>query len=242
MRRLLVLQHLERERPGLFFKIAEERGFRVFTFRLDLGASLPKLKNGDLLLVLGGPMGIGDIGTMIYPWLTEEVCLIKDALNQGVGIIGVCLGAQLLAYAAGGDVEMLQDELSHRPLAEIGWDKIFPQSFENKCKLTEILSNPFHVLHWHGDRIILPNTAELIASSDRCKEQLFRIGSFAYGMQFHIEIDDDMVNTWIKEDKKFICSALGKDGQFILRQQQKEFVHKTLNSRIDFIHTLFDLM
>jgi len=242
MSRLLVLQHLERERPGLFVNLAEERGFSVCTFRLDLGDSLPELRNGDLLLVLGGPMGIRDIGTSTYPWLIEEVGLIKEALNQGIGLIGVCLGAQLLAYAAGGDVETLQEEVSHQPLAEIGWDNIFPQSLENYCKLTTLLGYPFPVLHWHGDRILLPNTAELIASSCRCKEQLFSIGSLAYGLQFHVEIDDEMVNTWISEDQKFISSALGADGQSILKQQQKEFGHKTLDSRLEFLNTLFDLL
>ena len=242
MTRLLVLQHLERERPGHFLKLAEERGFTVCTFRLDLGDSFPELMSGDLLLVLGGPMGIRDIGTSTYPWLIDEVGFIKEALSQGVGIIGVCLGAQLLAYAAGGDVEMLLEELSRQPLAEIGWDNIFPHSLENNCKLRTLLDLPFPVLHWHGDRIILPNTAELIASSCRCKEQLFSIGPLAYGLQFHVEIDEEMVNTWITEDHKFISSVLGADGQSILKQQQKEFGSKTLASRLEFISTLFDLL
>ena len=242
MSRLLVLQHLERERPGLFVNLAEERGFSVCTFRLDLGDSLPELRNGDLLLVMGGPMGIRDIGTSTYPWLIEEVGLIKEALKQGIGIIGVCLGAQLLAYAAGGDVERLQEDGSDQPLAEIGWENIFPNSLENHCQLTTLLAYPFPVLHWHADRILLPNTAELIASSCRCKEQLFSIGSLAYGIQFHVEIDNEMVNTWISEDHKFISSALGVDGQSVLKKQQKEFGYKTLNSRLEFLNILFDLL
>ena len=242
MTRLLVLQHLERERPGHFLKLAEERGFTVCTFRLDLGDSFPELMSGDVLLVLGGPMGIRDIGTSTYPWLIDEVAFIKEALSQGVGIIGVCLGAQLLAYAAGGDVELLLEEVSQQPLAEIGWDNIFLQSLDNNCKLTTLLDHSFPVLHWHGDRILLPNTAELIASSYRCKEQLFSISSLAYGIQFHVEIDDEMVNTWIIEDQKFISSALGTDGQSILKQQQKEFGLKTLESRLEFLNILFDLL
>ncbi len=242
MSRLLVFKHLEREGPGLFVNIANERGFSVSIIRLDLGDSLPELRNGDLLLVLGGPMGVRDIGTSTYPWLIEEVDLIKQALDQGIGLIGICLGAQLLAYAAGGDVEQLQEEVSHNPLAEIGWDNIFVQSKGNNCKLTTLLSNPFPVLHWHGDRILLPNSAELIARSYRCKEQLFSIGSLAYGLQFHIEIDDEMVNTWISEDQKFISSALGAEGQSILKQQQEEFGQKTLLSRLEFLNILFDLL
>ena len=242
MSRLLVLQHLERERPGLFVNIAEERGFTVCTFRLDLGDSLPELMVGDLLLVLGGPMSIRDIGTSTYPWLNEEVGLIKNALNQGVGLIGVCLGAQLLAYAAGGGVEMLEEDVSHEPLAEIGWGKIFTQSLENNSKFKSLFESPFPVLHWHGDRILLPSTAELLASSCGCQEQLFTVGASAYGVQFHVEVDDEMVYKWISEDQEFIYSALGANGQSILKQQQKEYGHKTLNLRLKFLNILFDLL
>ena len=242
MSRLLVLQHLEREKPGLFIKLAEERGFSVCTFRLDLGDSLPEIKKGDLLLVLGGPMGIRDIGNPTFPWLKDEVSLIKKALNQGVGIIGVCLGAQLLAYAAGGNIEVLKDGIFHQPLAEIGWDIVFPKSLEDNSEISKLLNYPFPVLHWHGDRVILPNTAKLIASSRRCKEQLFSIGTLAYGIQFHVEINDEMVNTWIIEDEKFISSALGENGQTILKQQQKEFGDKSLDSRLEFLNKLFDLL
>ncbi len=238
MCRLLVLQHLEREGPGLFAQIAEDRGFTVFIFRLDLGDSLPVLKTGDLLLVLGGSMGIRDIGNPNYSWLTKEVDLIKDALNQDIAIIGVCLGAQLLAYAAGGDVEVLNEEISGRPLAEIGWHNVYSHGFENIDKLTTLLGKDFPVLHWHGDRILLPPTAELLASSSRCEEQLFKIGSFAYGIQFHVEIENEMVNRWIEEDKDFISLALGKDGQSILKKQQKEYSNKTLEARLEFINTL----
>tara|TARA_B100001029_G_C14929569_1_gene376828 strand:+ start:56 stop:787 length:732 start_codon:yes stop_codon:yes gene_type:complete len=242
MSRLLVLQHLEREGPGLFLQIAKERGFSVFTFRLDLGDSLPEINKGDLLLVLGGPMGLRDIGNPIYSWLIEEVNLIKEALNKEVGLIGVCLGAQLLAYAAGGDIEVLKEGISYQPLAEVGWHTIFSEGLEKDDKLTNLFGSPFPVLHWHGDRILLPTNAELIASSNRCKEQLFKIGSFAYGIQFHIEIENQMVDRWIEEDKQFVFSALGQDGQTILKKQQKEYGNKTLKARLRFLNTLIDLV
>ena len=242
MSRLIVLQHLEREGPGLFVQIAEERGFDVCTFRMDLGDSLPELSNEDLLLVLGGPMGIRDIGNPNFPWLQKEVDLIKEALTHEVGIIGVCLGAQLLAYAAGGDVELLKEETSHKPLAEIGWHTVLSNVFEKDNKLSILLSKPFPVLHWHGDRILLPTTAEVIASSSRCKEQLFQIGPLAYGIQFHVEIENEMVNRWIEEDKKFISSTLGIDGQSILKKQQIEYGNKTLEARLEFLNTMIDLV
>ena len=242
MSRLLVLQHIEREGPGLFRQIAEKKGISVCIFRLDLGDPLPELNNGDLLLVLGGPMGVSDIGDPMFPWLNKEVDLLKKALTQHIGIIGVCLGAQLLAYAAGGDVEVLEEGISCQPLAEIGWQPVSSHVFKKNNKLTTLLSKPFPVLHWHGDRILLPTSAELIASSVRCKEQLFQIGPLAYGIQFHVEIDNDMVNRWIEEDKKFVLSALGIDGQSILKKQQKENGYKTLEARLEFLNTLIDLV
>ena len=89
---------------------------------------------------------------------------------------------------------------------------------------------------------VLPTKSEVIASSARCKEQFFQIGSLAYGIQFHVEIDNEMVERWIEDDYKFISSALGKDGQSILKKQQKEYGDKTLEARVEFIKTLFDLV
>ena len=240
MNRLIVLQHLEREGPGLFIQIAKQRGFSVSIVRLDLGDSLPEITKGDVLLILGGPMGIRDIGNQYYPWLIKEFDLIKIALIKKVGIIGVCLGAQLLAHAAGGDVEVLQGGSPLRPLAEIGWHSISSQITDKSNQLITLLEKPTPVLHWHGDRILLPESAELIASSRRCKEQLFKIGSIAYGLQFHIEIDDNMIGRWIEEDKQFISSALGETAQSILKKQQLKYGKKTLSIRLELLNKLFD--
>ena len=101
MKRLLVLKHLEREGPGLFYQIAKEREIKIEIIRLYLGESLPKTNKEDLLLIMGGPMGIKDIGSTKYPWLKKESDFIKLELKKKTSIIGVCLGAQLLANEAG---------------------------------------------------------------------------------------------------------------------------------------------
>ena len=119
IRRLLVLQHLEIEGPGLFEQIDKERDF------------------------------------------------IKKELENERPIIGVCLGAQLLASAAGGDVEILKYGSPPKALPEIGWSQIFINKSNKDFKA--LFKDPFHVLHWHGDRILLPNKAVLIASSTRCR-------------------------------------------------------------------------
>ena len=106
----------------------------------------------------------------------------------------------------------------------------------------EFFEEPFHVLHWHGDRILLPNKAVLIASSARCKEQFFRIGNFAYGLRFHIETTAGMINNWIKEDKEFVLKGLGLNGQEILKEENKKYIDKTFLKRKLLISKLFELL
>ena len=242
MPRLLVLQHMEREGPGLFLKIAEARDMQIKIIRLYLGEDLPQVSNGDLLLILGGSMGVRDINDSRYPWLSKEISIIKHALSNQIPIIGVCLGAQLLSYAAGGDTEILVEAFNNKPSPEVGWGNIYIVDKDNKDSESYFLGNSFKVLHWHGDRILLPSTAQLIASSEYCKEQFFKIGTSAYGMQFHLEIDDQMVLKWIQEDEQFIKSALGEHASSILQRQQKQFGDETSSIRLEFLNKLFDKM
>ena len=240
MKRLLVLQHLEIEGPGLFCDIAKERSMNIEIIRLDIGDYLPKTNQEDLLLILGGPMGVKDIGSKKYPWLKKERDFIKSELKKKTRMIGVCLGAQLLANAAGGDVEILKYGSPPKPLPEIGWSEVFFNQSNND--LNKFCKTPFHVLHWHGDRILLPKNAEIIASSKRCKEQFFKIGEFAYGLQFHIESNKEMIERWINEDKLFIMRGLGPKGQAILRQEYNQFGEKTISNRKLLINKLFNLL
>ena len=240
MKRLLVLQHVEIEGPGLFEQIAKERDLKIEIIRLDKNDNLPQTKEGDLILIMGGPMGVKDIGSERYPWLKLERDFVKRELENKRPIIGVCLGAQLLASAAGGDVEILKYGSPPKALPEIGWSQLFINKSNNEFK--ELFEEPFHVLHWHGDRILLPNKAVLIASSVRCKEQFFRIGEFAYGLQFHIEATESMIKELIKEDKEFIYRALGINGQKILREENRKYIDKTFFKRRLLISKLFNLL
>ena len=240
IKRLLVLQHLEIEGPGLFKQFAEERDLKIEIIRLDKKDNLPKTKKGDLILIMGGPMGVKDIESDKYSWLKLERDFIRRELEKKRSIIGVCLGAQLVANAAGGDVEILKYGYPPKELPEIGWSQIFIDKSNSDFK--SLFEDPFHVLHWHGDRILLPNKAVLIASSARCNEQFFRIGDFAYGLQFHIETTGAMINKWIKEDKEFVFKGLGSNGQEILREENKKYNDKTFLKRKHLINKLFELL
>jgi len=240
IKRLLVLQHLEIEGPGLFKQFAEERDLKIEIIRLDKKDNLPQTKEGDLILIMGGPMGVKDIGSDKYSWLKLERDFIRRELENKRPIIGVCLGAQLLASAAGGDVEILKCGYPPKELPEIGWSQIFIDKSNSDFKA--LFEDPFYVLHWHGDRILLPSKAVLIASSALCREQFFRIGDYAYGLQFHIETTGAMINKWIKEDKEFVFKGLGLNGQEILREENKKFSDKTFLKRKLLINKLFELL
>ncbi len=242
MTRLLVIQHLEREGPGMFLGLAQERGLEVKVIRVDLGESLPTPEKGDGLLVLGGPMGVADLANSAFPWLLEEVHLIEHALENQNPFIGVCLGAQLLAHAAGGGVEPLLGGLSHNPLAEVGWAPIEPAVEADIDPLIANFRQPLDVLHWHGDRILLPAKAKILASSHRCREQLFRIGPCAYGLQFHLEVEDSDVFNWIREDGEFIRAALGDDAPSILREQQHKYGPISRPRRLQLLDDLISLL
>ncbi len=240
MKKLLVLKNIEREGPGLFLKIAKEKGFLPEIYNLYLGENLPEPQKDDLILIMGGPMSVRDINNEKYFWLREETYFLKRAIENQISIIGVCLGAQLLAHVLGGKIERLKDESNKENKPELGWSEISSIEEKSNEKISLSVKGPLKVLHWHGDRIILPPQAKLLASSNRCREQLFKVGESIYGLQFHVETEEGMTSDWIKNDKKFIISGLGKKGQKILRNQCYKFESSTLNERILFINKILE--
>lgn len=217
MDRLVVLQHLEREGPGLFAREALARGWQLHICRLDQGASPPPWRQGDRLLVLGGPMGVADVGHPAFPWLQDEVTLLREALAQGRPTIGVCLGAQLLALAAGGGAVPLMVGDPPTPLRELGFGAI-TWTVDPACEpLLQGLAASELVLHWHGDRCLLPPQAQLLASSLHCREQVFRLGPAAVGLQCHVEVEMAQLERWLQEDSASVRAALGADGMARIR-------------------------
>lgn len=170
------LQHVSFETPALIGTEAEARGIELRTIRIDLGEQPPPAGEIDGLIVMGGPMGVND--TVEYPGLVAEMALIGDAVRGGLPVIGVCLGAQLLAASLGGRVYP-------GPAEEAGAGEV-----------TLVADDPvlgkagvkLPVLHWHRDTFDLPEGAELLASSEVYENQAFRLGQRAYGLQFHVEI------------------------------------------------------
>jgi GMP synthase-like glutamine amidotransferase len=188
--RCLVLQHVEPESP-----YALEDRLTLAEIDLDVrqvhrGDPVPSdIEDFDGLIVMGGPMSAAsDDG---FPSRVAEIAVIADALSAGVPTLGVCLGAQLLAAAVGARVY---------PGAggpEIGWGLVTLTADCAEDALLRGLSATVEVMHWHGDTFDLPDGAVRLAENDRYVNQAFRVGDSAWGLQFHLEVTADAVQTFV---------------------------------------------
>jgi GMP synthase (glutamine-hydrolysing) len=215
MNRVVVLQHLDREGSGYIAELFARRGLAVAPVRLDLGAPVPAMMEpGDVLVVMGGSMGVGDIGNPGYPFLAGEVALLRTVLAKQQPVLGICLGAQLLAHAAGARVYPNQRPDAAgamQPAREVGFGTVRLIGRDREAVL-QGLPESLPVLHWHGDTFDLPPGAVHLAASELCRHQAFRIGPRAFGLQFHVEVDAELVRLWAREDAAFAESALGPEG------------------------------
>lgn len=208
-------------------ELLSEAGYQVEVVEAFRRASLPAdLGAEDILVVMGGPMGVADIGKPATPWLAPVVDLLRSRLAKDWPNIGVCLGMQLIAHAAGAKVLPMTDGAG-KPLREVGWGRL---DFVGTDAITRGLPASVEVLHWHGDGCALPAGATLLASTQVCPVQMFRLGR-SCGMQFHPEIDGPTACLWAQEDAQFVQAANGPDGVARLQAASPEAARRTYAHR-----------
>lgn len=179
---MLVVQHVEPEGPALLAGALAAAGCELDVVRTDLGAALPRDMSAHAgLVIMGGPMSAAGDGRD-YPSRGAEVALARDALSRGTPTLGVCLGAQVVALAGGAAVYP-------GDAPEIGWGPVTIEPAAAGDPLLGDITGEMTVLHWHGDTFDLPGGAVHLASSPAYPNQAFRLGSAAWGLQFHVEVD-----------------------------------------------------
>jgi len=170
-------QHVPFEGLGSIAPWLEARGASVTGTRFFEECTLPTANDVDLLIVMGGPMSVND--ESIYPWLKDEKRFIKEAIGRGKPVLGVCLGAQLIANAMGARVYPNAEK-------EIGWFPIHRAHTPGARGAFQFPKDSL-VFHWHGETFDLPAGAIRLARSEGCENQAFQVGHNVIGLQFHLE-------------------------------------------------------
>lgn len=187
MKTVLALRHLAFEDLGLIEPVLRQRGFQVKYHEAGVDDfAAVDLDAVDLLIVLGGPISVEDEER--FPWLVDEVALIRQRLDSQRPLLGICLGAQLMARALGARVKPMG-------VKEIGFSPLTLTTAGQGTALAELGSQP--MLHWHGDQFELPVGMTSLAASPVCPHQAFAPHAKALGLQFHPEVDPARFEQWL---------------------------------------------
>src|SRR5262245_5627303 len=204
MKKLLVLQHVPHELLGTLNPLLKKSGFRIryVNFARHPDAQ-PSLDGYDGMVILGGPMSVNDANQLQH--LNTEMKLIEQALQRNLPMLGICLGAQLIAKTLGASVYPNQEK-------EIGWYDVSPTGDAEKDPLLTAFQPREKIFQWHGETFEIPKTGLHLAFSSLCANQAFRYGANVYGFQFHLEVDEPMIHRWLRvaENKKEILALDGK--------------------------------
>jgi GMP synthase-like glutamine amidotransferase len=184
--RALVIMHVENEGPGVFGNLLEAAGIEVRFARLHLGDDLPGAGEIDAALSMGGPMNVYEEER--YPFLRDETRFLQDAAARDLPVLGICLGAQMIAKAAGAAV-------TKNPVEEVGWKTVDLTDEGLADPLFRGLPAVLPVFQWHGDTFAVPDGGALLATGTDCHNQAFRFRR-SYGLQFHLEADRALLAAW----------------------------------------------
>ena len=227
MPRLLVCQHVPYEILGTLNPLLKSSGFRIryVNFGRHPDAQ-PSLEGYHGLVVLGGPMSVND--TAEHPHLETEMRLIEQAMERDLPILGICLGAQLIARTLGSEVYASDEK-------EIGWYDVATTKNAASDPLVGHFEQREKIFQWHGDTFDLPRGALHLAVSSQCEQQAFRYGDNVYALQFHLEVDEPMIERWLNVPRHVqeIESLEGRIDPEAIRRETPAHIQrlKTLSDR-----------
>jgi len=186
---ILFVQHVENEGPGIFKQVLHEHDipFQILETFLPVSFVLPADCRG--VIILGGPMNVDEESR--YPFLTEEKAFIRELMRKEIPLLGICLGAQLIAQAAGGRMYQADEK-------EFGWYPVELTEDGARDCLFQGVPRLYEVFQWHEDTFSIPPQGKRLVTARGCPNQGFKVGKRAYGMQFHLEADATMINEWLQ--------------------------------------------
>lgn len=211
MKKLLSVQNVACETLGTLERLFRADGFDVETVRAQDGVTANSAPY-SAIIILGGPMAVYDN----LPYLQKEHDLIIDAIKNDIPVLGVCLGSQLMAQAAGGRVYKGKKK-------EIGWSSV-SLTPDGQKGIFGTEEKEMRVFQWHGDTYDLPAGAKVLAYSD-LYPQAFQVGS-AIGLQFHLEVDEGMIRTWMEEYRAEVSAEKIKAQDILPARQDVENLAK----------------
>lgn len=184
---VVVIMHVESEGPGTLGPFFDSVGWDIRTARLYAGDTLPTDPDGiDAIISMGGPMNVYEEDK--YPFLADETAFLKQAIDADKPVLGICLGAQMIAKALGAQV-------TKSPAKEVGWGKVTLSDEGRRDGLFHGLPDTLDVLQWHEDMFHIPQGGKLLAYSGDCPHQAFRYRN-ALGLQFHLEVTTEILLEW----------------------------------------------
>jgi GMP synthase (glutamine-hydrolysing) len=185
----IAIEHLAVEHPGTLKPVLEANGYEVVSIpAAGIRQFRERAADADLLIVMGGPIGVYDAPE--FPFLTDEIGIIRARLAAKHPILGLCLGSQLMAAALGAKVFPGTNGV------ELGWASVQLTAQGREHPLAAVAGDDMPVLHWHGDTFELPQGATLLASTSRYAHQAFAVGNYALALQFHVETDAAELEQW----------------------------------------------
>ena len=224
--RIHYFQHVPFEGPGSIQEWSIKNGHSLTSTNFYINETLPDLNSIDWLIIMGGPMSVDD--EKEFHWLSKEKSFIKNAIEKGKTVIGICLGAQLVAQILGAKVYPNKQK-------EVGWFPIRLTESAKQHPLFNGLNSEIAVFHWHGDTFELPENAIAIAKSDACNNQGFIYKQNVLALQFHLETTRESIQQMIENGRHELTR-----GQYIQQEKEIENQQEFFEENKKYLFTILD--
>lgn len=234
---VLMLKHIAIEGGGTIEEYLLSKGYKIDRRELQDGDSIPSKLDYDAIIILGGPMNVYEEDK--YPFLKDEDKLIKEAIKKNIPTLGICLGAQLIAKAAGAKVTKNIVRQVHQK--EIGWYKVNLTGAGKNDPVFKGIGESFDVFQWHGDTFGIPEKGTLLATAELCTNQALRVGKNIFGLQFHMEVTEDMIYEWIDTYDEELESLKGVIDVEKIRKDTKAKISSYKNRALTLCKNFFEL-